>query len=79
MKKRIFYKDNTTLNDYSVNLQDFHNGTQSISFVDSEDKLYIGSFLPFNHFKVIMGTTVNAEASYAVILPWVVVSLGARN
>lgn len=67
---RIFYSDNGTLTDLSTTLNDFHNNESTFTFVAAEDKLYIGNNLPFNHFKVNMGTTVNAEASVMSIKVW---------
>lgn len=47
---RIFYSDNGTLIDFSAYLNDFHNGSHTItSFVALEDAIYIGNTVPFNH------------------------------
>ena len=71
MKRRVFYSDNGTLTDFSVNMQNYHSGTNSFSFVAAEDAFYIGARLPFNHLYFKMdGANVNAEASVMAISYW---------
>lgn len=60
---RIIYSDNGTLTDYSLELSRYDSSVKTFSFVTSEDAFYIGCDLPFNHFFVQMGTTVNAISS----------------
>lgn len=67
---RILYSDNGTLTDYTTNLDNYHGGTHSFSFVASEDAIYIGSRLPFNHIYLKLGSTVNAETSSMSISYW---------
>lgn len=71
MKKRILYSDDGTLNDWSVNLDNYHSGTHSMDFIAAEDSIYIGSRLPFNHlyFK-LDGANVNANASVMTVSYW---------
>jgi hypothetical protein len=71
MERRIFYSDNGTLTDYSVNLQNFHSGTDAFTFVAAEDAFYIGARMPFNHLYFKMdGTNVNANASVMTVSYW---------
>jgi hypothetical protein len=71
MKKRILYSDNSVLYDWSVNLDNYHSGTHSATFVALEDAIYIGSRLPFNHlyFK-LDGSNVNSNASVMTVSYW---------
>jgi hypothetical protein len=53
MNKRIFFSDNSTLIDFSTALDDYRpSNTKVIPFVATEDKIFIGSRLPFNHLFV---------------------------
>ncbi len=59
---RVIWKNNLTLTDISIEMNNYLEGTKTIDFVAAEDKLFIGSELPFNHrwFEV---STVNDQAS----------------
>lgn len=67
---RIIFSDNTVLNDFTVNLNDYHSGTQTISMVSADDIIFIGSYFAFNHLYIKMGSTVNALASVMTVEYW---------
>ena len=69
MKRRIIFKDNTALNDYTNNLYDYYANTESFTAVALEDNLFIGATLPFNHFYVDASGT-NAQASNMAVSYW---------
>jgi hypothetical protein len=69
MKRRIIYKDNTTLNDFTNNLYDYYANTESFTTVALEDNLFIGATLPFNHF-YIDATGTNAQTSEMSVSYW---------
>lgn len=57
MNKRIFFSDNGTLIDCSTFLEEFRPSlTKVIPFVSAQDKIFIGSRLPFNHLFVKLKT-----------------------
>lgn len=60
--QRVIWDDNGTLKDLSASLNRYHANPETIPLVAAEDKLYIGSELPFNHRYVNM-TTANTAAS----------------
>jgi len=71
MLRRIFYSDNGTLTDLSINLQNYHAGTNAFTLVAAQDCLYIGARLPFNHLYIKMdGDNVNAESSVMSASYW---------
>jgi hypothetical protein len=59
MDRRVIYSDNETLSDFSTELITYGSGTESFTFAEAEDYLYIGQRVPFNHlyFKVDSGNT----------------------
>lgn len=67
MANRIIFSDNGTLNDWTINLANYHQGDETFSFVSAEDFIYIGSDLPFNHlyfkFSTANTNTVNLSLS----------------
>lgn len=69
LNNRIIWKDNAQLKDLSLNLSNFLSGVVQTGIVATEDALYIGSDLPFNHrwFEV---STVNDQASVLSIDIW---------
>lgn len=60
--QRIIHDDNGTLRDRSVELNSLYTGTATLNLVAAQDKLYIGSDLPFNH-RYIQVSTANILAS----------------
>lgn len=69
MNYRVIFSDNGTLNDLSVNLNNYHSGTGSIGVVATQDYIYIGSRYPFNSFYMAFGTA-NTQASTLSIDYW---------
>lgn len=70
MKYRLLYSDNSILTDLSTSMEKFYSDPAIISFVASEDKLYLGSRFPFSSFYVEMGDTVNSESSTMTVKYW---------
>jgi hypothetical protein len=70
MKRRIIHSNNGTLSDFTVNMEKFQAGTETVSIVAAEDAIYIGSILPFNHVYVKLGATVNENASAMTVGYW---------
>ena len=62
LRQRVIWDDNGTLADESVSLNDYVTGSTAFALVAAQDKLYIGSDLPFNHRYFDVGT-VNDQAS----------------
>ncbi len=71
MKRRIIYSDDGTLQDLSINLQNYHSGTNAFTMISAEDNIYIGSKRPFNHIYLKFdGTNINANASVLSVAYW---------
>lgn len=70
MKKRFIYSDNETLMDSTEVVNNYHSGDFTFSYITSEDAIYIGSSLPFNHLYIKLGSTVNAETSNMIVNLW---------
>lgn len=70
MKRRVIFSDNGTHRDLTVSLGDYHLGQESVSIIASQDTLYIGSYLPFNHFYLKLGDRVNDQVSSMRINTW---------
>lgn len=75
MNKRIVFSDNGTLIDCSNELKDYRSNSKVIPFVAAQDKLYIGSRLPFNHLyfklKVVNAITSTMTVKYYDGSNWV--------
>ena len=67
--QRIIFSDNAALLDISVDTGDFREGSVTIPYTASEDYIFIGSFLPFNH-KHFDVSTVNDQASTISVDIW---------
>lgn len=67
--QRVFFSDDGTLNDLTLNLNEFRSGTEVIDYVTAEDYIYIASYLPFNH-KHFDVSVVNAETAAASVDIW---------
>lgn len=69
LNNRIIRKDNTVLTDLSIKLNDSHSGSENLDIVASEDALYIGSDMPFNHryFEV---SSPNLNTSAVTVSLW---------
>jgi hypothetical protein len=63
---RIIWKDNATLRDLSLSLNDLYTGTETIAFVAAEDAIYIGGDLPFGNRYFEVGTANTNTASVSV-------------
>lgn len=71
LNNRIIWKDNATLRDVSVTLNDWHTGAQTMDIVAAQDAIYIGSDLPFNHrYFDIHATNKNANAATVAVSLW---------
>lgn len=66
MNNRILYSNNGTIEDLSVALNNYASGTKAISFVASEDAIYIGSRLPFNHIYFKLSSPSSTSVSMSV-------------
>jgi hypothetical protein len=69
LDNRIIWDDNGTLKDLSVGLNNYHSGTETITFKTATDKIYIGSTLPFNH-RYFWMSTANTNAATVAIRIW---------
>lgn len=63
IKQRVIWDDNGTLKDLSPELNDAFAQDVTLPLVAAEDKIYIGSELPFNHRYIRLGSTANGNAS----------------
>jgi len=70
VKNRIIYNDNSTLVNYTEELNNNHSGETAITFVAAEDALFIGTTLPCNHLCFKMGATPNIVASIMTVSIW---------
>ena len=66
---RVIWSDNGTLKDLSQVLNNYFSGTQVIDFNPAQDKLYIGSDVPFNH-RFFSVSVANDVASVATVKHW---------
>ena len=66
---KFIFEDDTTLADYSQEINDYHTGTPTLPFVATEDRIYIGSRIPFNHLYFLMNTA-NTASSNVTIAVW---------
>lgn len=67
--QRVIFSDNGTLNDISMDVDDFRESTATIDFVNGQDYIYIASVLPFNH-RYIDISTANDQASVLSVDYW---------
>lgn len=68
-KQRVIWSDNSVLKDISAEVNDFSRDSYVIPLVAAQDKIYIGSELPFNH-KYFDVSVVNDQASVISIKIW---------
>lgn len=66
---RVIFKDNTTRYDLSIVLSDYLSQTYTIPITASEDAIYLGSDMPFNH-RWLEVSSANAAASAVSIYLW---------
>jgi hypothetical protein len=69
INNRLIWGDNGTLRDLSVALNNIFSGVEVIPFVAAEDKLYLGSDLPFNH-RYFAVSVANDVASVVSVDIW---------
>lgn len=69
MSSRTIFSDNGTLIDLSTDLANFKSGTAVLPIIATEDYLYIGADLPFNH-RYIDVTTSNDETAAITVEVW---------
>jgi hypothetical protein len=68
--QRVIWSDNSVLKDLSINLCDFRAGTEVINFVSTQDYIYVGSLLPFNHKYIDVSVTNTNSATLSVDIWW---------
>jgi hypothetical protein len=69
LNNRIIFSDNGVLSDLTTSLNDYRAGDSVTAAVATEDYLYLGSDLPFNHRYVEIGTA-NDQASVLSVEYW---------
>lgn len=69
LSNRIIWSDNGVLKDLSIQLNEFHTGSVVFPFSASQDYLFIGSDLQFNHRHFEM-SVVNALPSVPTVHYW---------
>ncbi len=69
MFNKYVFSDNGSLSDKTPLLEDYHSGTAALTIVATEDKLYLGSKLPFTR-KYIKVSSVNVSASIVSARYW---------
>lgn len=67
---RVIFSDNAVLSDLSVNANNPYSQSDVVTIVAAEDKLYVGSDLPFNHRYFLFGTNKNTNSSVISIDYW---------
>jgi hypothetical protein len=69
LNNRVVLKDNLTLRDLSPSLNDLTADSEVLSLVAAEDKIYLGSDLPFNH-RYFYLSAMNAVAGSVTVDIW---------
>ncbi len=69
MDIRLLHEDNTTLEDKTVDVNNYYSGTPTMDIVAADDYVYIGSRFPFNHLYFKFGTA-NTAASTITLTVW---------
>jgi hypothetical protein len=70
LNNRIIYDDNGTLRDYSIKVGNYVGGSENFVVVAAQDKLYIGSDMPFNHRYFDIGTGNTNAGNISKIEYW---------
>lgn len=66
-KTRILYSDNGTIVDLTSEINNYHSDSYEFAdFVASEDYIYVGNIVPFNHFYLKMATASVASTTMTV-------------
>lgn len=63
---RFLYSNNSIINDWSPELNKYQSGTQTFTFVASQDYFYIGNIARFNHAYLKLATLNTANTSMTV-------------
>lgn len=66
LNNRILYSDNGSLIDLSQSLGDYLTGTSTLPIVAIEDKIFIGSELPFNSRYFLIGTANDVASAISI-------------
>lgn len=67
MDTRVIFEDDTTLNDYTFQCNDyFSNNANAFGYVVTDDFLYLGSRFPFNHLYFKFGTANTATETLSI-------------
>lgn len=69
INNRVIFGDNGTVTDWSSALSDYRGQTKTMAYVVSQDYLYIGGDLPFNH-RYFDISTVNAQTAAVSVSLW---------
>lgn len=69
MEIRVLHKDNATLEDKTIDSNDYYSSAWTCDFVSAQDYLYIGCRFPFNHLYFKFGTA-NTAASALTVAVW---------
>jgi hypothetical protein len=69
LQNRVIYKDNTVYTDYSRELSDYNAGTLPLVIAPTDDAIYIGSDMPFNH-RYFSLSVVNAVVGSVAVSIW---------
>jgi hypothetical protein len=69
VNQRVIWKDNTTLKDMSLELNNLSSGNYTVALNSAQDNIYIGSDLPFNHRHFIVNSA-NAVSSVVSVEIW---------
>lgn len=70
ISQRIIWDDDGTLTDLSASLNRYHADSETVPLVAADDKLYIGSELPFNHRYVNLSTANTSASIISTIELW---------
>jgi hypothetical protein len=66
VNNRVLYSNNGTIEDFSVALSSYSQGSKAFTYVAGEDYIYIGSRLPFNHIYFKLSTPSSNIVSMSV-------------
>lgn len=69
INQRVIWSNNGTLTDISTECNDLFSGTKVIDLVHTQDYIYIGSDLPFNH-RYVKLASANAVSSACTVAIW---------
>lgn len=70
VNNRVIHSDNGTLRDLSVALNDLFASNSTLDIVAAQDKIYLGSDLPFNHRHIQVSTPNDQAATISEVAIW---------